>query len=161
MYSHIHFYTVPATHTVKKKNMFPETRSVNLSGWRHHTSSTHVKRVQTYSLIQFQLTYGSYHASDIHKLHMHAEWEHLHWNRFSSLTMPAIATVSIRVVGWEHLHWNRFCSLTVPAISIISIRVVRWEHLHWNRFCSLTVPAISTISIRVVRWEHLHWNRFS
>jgi len=62
----------PNAHS-KKKSMFPETGSVNLSGWRHHTSSTHMKRVRTCSLNHFQLTYSSYHASDIHKLHMHAE----------------------------------------------------------------------------------------
>jgi len=80
MYSHIHFYTMPATpHKLccnthsKKENIYPETGAVNLSGWRHHASSTHMKSVRTCSLNQFQLTYGSYHASEIHKLHLHAE----------------------------------------------------------------------------------------
>jgi hypothetical protein len=80
MYSHIHFYTMPTTphklyHNThgNKKNMFPETGSVNLSGWRHHTSATYMNRVQTCSINMFQLTYGSYHASDIHKLHLHTK----------------------------------------------------------------------------------------
>ena len=80
MYSHIHFYTTPTTpHKLysnthsKKKNMFPETGSVNLAWCRHHTSSTHMKGVRKCSLNQFQLTYGGYHASDIQKLHLHAQ----------------------------------------------------------------------------------------
>jgi hypothetical protein len=129
---------------------------------------------------------GSIHlpCHNIHYLYPRGGVRTCHWNRVSSVTVPAISTISIRVVQWEHAtktgsaqllcqqypqSLSAWYSENMPlkqgqfsyCASVIHNLYPRGtvRTCHWNRFSSITVPALSTISIRVIVWEHLHWRK--
>jgi len=124
---------------------------------------------------------GSVHlpCHNIHYLYPRGRVRTCHWNRLSSVTVPAISTISIRVGEWEHAtetgSVQLLCQRYLQSLSAwysenMLLKQVQFSYrasdiynlyprsrvrtCHWNRYSSITVPAISTISIRVAEWEH-------